>query len=374
MENVFILIWLLTFAILMFIIAHKSAKKYNLSLSILIVAIFYRVGMYFLYTSSKGADYEYYVNIIRSDKDLVFNFGTSFIPWVNGWMHYLPLPEYYIGYFLPSMLIGFIGFIFFYRNILFLHPKITNTWLWVILLLPGVHLWSISIGKDALMFFLLNYYLFLLLRVKRFLSAYQVLTLLIVLCIRPHISVVILMAIVTVLFISSKTSVFKKALVVGVFIGASIYFLPFLSDFLRVDLTNTEEVLEKMDSLSSYGEETASTYVDLKNKFIFTKVITYLFRPFILEVRNISVLPFALENLILLILTWPLFNPINVRYIFHNRFFFFLLLVGVLIPIILSQGLSNYGVFFRQKWMALPFLITAVLMLKDKSKLIGVTQ
>ena len=111
--------------------------------------------------------------------------------------------------------------------------------------------------------------------------------------------------------------------------------------------------------------------VDISSMSPPVQMFTYLFRPTLIEARNLVSLAAALDNTILLFLFvaggWAILKkPLPPHLLTHNRMF--LWIYSFCAWLILAMTTANLGIALRQKWMFAPMLIFLLISVIGRSR------
>ena len=319
--------------------------------------------IYFTYASFEASDSKaYYIDagIVRENWTSLFLTGTKFIVFVAN-----PLVQFGLSY-LTVMLIfawtGYVGFLFAY---LFFKENITINitvfkkfdLLSLLLFLPNMHFWTVSLGKGSLIFMGLMLFAYAL----RF-PQKRLFTLLLggflVYMIRPHVMLFVLVGVmVGIITGKSKLGVGIKLLI----LAASIAFLiSAKGSILSVaKLQDSENVVEDFDqfALEQAGRlETSGSGVQMSNYSLPFKFFTFWFRPLFVDSPGILGMFSSIENLIYLLLFAKISNRRFLRFIIKAPYLVKTsLIIFVLTSFALTFVMSNLGIMMRQKSMVMYF-------------------
>jgi len=319
--------------------------------------------IYFTYASFESSDSKaYYIDagIVRENWTSLFLTGTKFIVFVAN-----PLVQFGLSY-LTVMLIfawtGYVGFLFAY---LFFKENITINitvfkkfdLLTLLLFLPNMHFWTVSLGKGSLIFMGLMLFAYAL----RF-PQKRLFTLLLggflVYMIRPHVMLFVLVGVmVGIITGKSKLGVGIKLLI----LAASIAFLiSAKGSILSVaKLQDSENVVEDFDqfALEQAGRlETSGSGVQMSNYSLPFKFFTFWFRPLFVDSPGILGMFSSIENLIYLLLFAKISNRRFLRFIIKAPYLVKTsLIIFMLTSFALTFVMSNLGIMMRQKSMVMYF-------------------
>lgn len=290
--------------------------------------------------------------------------GTSFIIFLNymlvQWFHLS-----FLGCFLVFSFISYLGCLKLFEVIIDLTDRNYNI-SYLLLLLIGTHFWTVSLGKDSLMFYSMCCLCYNIYFDKP--KSHYILPLLLVGLIRLHVLIFVLVGGgVSYVFTNKKIKMQTKFIFVGLVLGALLVLIPF---FLKeIAVTNFSDIEGKLQNSMNANLE-GGAGVDMKDSNLFVKWFSYMFRPFIFEARDPMFLISALENLVWLyiffiIIRGLLFDKIKTNYILWSY-------IGIILActLPLAYTLANFGISMRQKIMIFPFFLILFFIVKKLQKLI----
>ena len=290
--------------------------------------------------------------------------GTSFIIFLNymlvQWFHLS-----FLGCFLVFSFISYLGCLKLFEVIIDLTDRNYNI-SYLLLLLIGTHFWTVSLGKDSLMFYSMCCLCYNIYFDKP--KSHYILPLLLVGLIRLHVLIFVLVGGgVSYVFTNKKIKMQTKFIFVGLVLGALLVLIPF---FLKeTAVTNFSDIEGKLQNSMNANLE-GGAGVDMKDSNLIVKWFSYMFRPFIFEARNPMFLVSALENLVWLyiffiIIRGLFFDKIKTNYILWSY-------IGIILActLPLAYTLANFGISMRQKIMIFPFFLILFFIVKKLQKLI----
>ena len=288
--------------------------------------------------------------------------GTSFIIFLNymlvQWFHLS-----FLGCFLVFSFISYLGCLKLFEVIIDLTDRNYNI-TYLLLLLIGTHFWTVSLGKDSLMFYSMCCLCYNIYFDKP--KSHYILPLLLVGLIRLHVLIFVLVGGgVSYVFTNKKIKMQTKFIFVGLVLGALLVLIPF---FLKeIAVTNFSDIEGKLQNFMNANLE-GGAGVDMKDSNLIVKWFSYMFRPFIFEARNPMFLVSALENLVWLyiffiIIKGLFFDKIKTNYILWSY-------IGIILActLPLAYTLANFGISMRQKIMIFPFFLILFFIVKNHRK------
>ncbi len=288
--------------------------------------------------------------------------GTSFIIFLNymlvQWFHLS-----FLGCFLVFSFISYLGCLKLFEVIIDLTDRNYNI-TYLLLLLIGTHFWTVSLGKDSLMFYSMCCLCYNIYFDKP--KSHYILPLLLIGLIRLHVLIFVLVGGgVSYVFTNKKIKMQTKFIFVGLVLGALLVLIPF---FLKeIAVTNFSDIEGKLQNSMNANLE-GGAGVDMKDSNLIVKWFSYMFRPFIFEARNPMFLVSALENLVWLyiffiIIKGLFFDKIKTNYILWSY-------IGIILActLPLAYTLANFGISMRQKIMIFPFFLILFFIVKNYRK------
>ena len=288
--------------------------------------------------------------------------GTSFIIFLNymlvQWFHLS-----FLGCFLVFSFISYLGCLKLFEVIIDLTDRNYNI-SYLLLLLIGTHFWTVSLGKDSLMFYSMCCLCYNIYFDKP--KSHYILPLLLVGLIRLHVLIFVLVGGgVSYVFTNKKIKMQTKFIFVGLVLGALLVLIPF---FLKeIAVTNFSDIEGKLQNSMNANLE-GGAGVDMKDSNLIVKWFSYMFRPFIFEARDPMFLVSALENLVWLyiffiIIKGLFFDKIKTNYILWSY-------IGIILActLPLAYTLANFGISMRQKIMIFPFFLILFFIVKNCRK------
>ncbi|MDW1925165.1 MULTISPECIES: hypothetical protein [Vibrio] len=312
--------------------------------------------VYCFYVVHNGGDaIMYYEKSISHDYDI--NIGTRFVIFFTS-LFTNTVASSFLGVSLVYNIFGFIGLIAIYSSIepyIISNSYIKKMLVKALIFLPSISYWTSGIGKDSLSFFIVglliwifsnrkyNFFLIFFLLVFMFL-------------IRPHIGVVLIVALFFHFSIVSKVKMHTRVFLFLIMILGSIVSFPLLLDFLKFDsVMSVDSVSNYIDKRQGYNLDSGSS-IDISTMNPIFVLVSYMFRPFVWEARSFSQVVSAVDNLYLMcfflanVYVLAKIKNIIINDMFYLCFFMICLLM-------LSLTTSNLGIAVRQKWIFMPFII-----------------
>ncbi|QOW10623.1 hypothetical protein Q73A0000_09680 [Kaistella flava (ex Peng et al. 2021)] len=225
-----------------------------------------------------------------------------------------------------------------------------------LLIIPNLHLWTSFIGKESILFVALVVMTEKLLQ-RRIKSASFVLSFLLIALIRPHVAVVLLVALMIAYMWKGNLGVKEKmgVGVISLFCFLGIYLLLKKIAFIR---TNPWKRIIHIYDYHIKGLKKTDAYVPLDEYHLPYKIFTFYFRPLPFEKTGWLYQIWSIENLILLLISGGVFYIAvrNFKTIKWGLYEVFASLTILLLAVMYVYAYANYGLIARTKIMAMPFL------------------
>jgi hypothetical protein len=327
----------------------------------------------FTYISSTGGDaWLYWAKTFDiNDYSWVdfFHLNTDFIVFLNYPFIKLGLP-FWFGFLLYSC-IGFLGILKWIELAQatignpFVYKKIN--FLWILFLLPNLHFWTATLGKEALLFWALATF-FLSFYKKRFNSIRFILAIILITVIRPHIAFMLFLA-VTIFFafsikIQMKTKV-RFGLLFFTINAGLLYLVLQLTRIKRIDFDR----ITRFNTFSINCFKETGSYVPMLEYDYITKWLALHFRPLFFDVKTEMQFLASLENscylLVFLVAMFSLLS--NYKYIFLHDWMKVSLWFFVIATVIYAERYANSGIFMRTKIMFQPFVLIVLLFIIEQT-------
>jgi hypothetical protein len=292
-----------------------------------------------------------------------FHYGTDFILFINYPFVKMGIP-YWGGFLLYSSL-GFLGILQWIRwakvvmKGLFINYK-TN-FLWFIFLLPNLHYWTASLGKEALLFWGIAS-IFFAFATRHFKSISFVLGSLLLVIIRPHVALMLFASIVLLLLFQKSYSLKKRILL---FSSASLLLLSLTYMSLQIASIRywNWQRIQHFNEYSILSFKHSGSYVPMLGYTYFYKIFSFHFRPLFFDSHNTAMVFASMENLLMLIIFISALLVV-IRFYAQLVFSSWMKLVfwfTFLTTVVYIERYANLGIFMRTKMMIQPFLLVALL-------------
>ncbi|NNT72564.1 hypothetical protein HKT18_10080 [Flavobacterium sp. IMCC34852] len=291
------------------------------------------------------------------------NYGAKFMVFIN-----YPLVQLGFPFWSGFLLYGIIGFFGILKWMQWTDLVLKDRFvykgfdlMYLLFFMPNLHVWTSSIGKEALVFWGIASVVFGL-TTQRYKSVGFIVGSLVVLIIRPHVALMLLAAISLGLLFEKKISLKKRITIAGIsFIGVLVllYFVLQITninywDWKRINYFNEYSILSFRHS---------GSYVPMLDYNYGYRWFSFHFRPLFFDADTGIKYVASLENLLtLLIFIAALFLALK----FYRKIQYTLEMKTVFLFTFIASALyieryANLGIFMRTKIMFHPFLIVSLL-------------
>lgn len=272
----------------------------------------------------------------------------------------------YLANTLLFSLFGFMGMVFFYmvviKNIPYNSMYKGYILFPLLFFLPNLHFWSAGVGKDTTLFLCIGMFVYGIMKpITRI--PLLVISVLLALAIRPHIVLFLMVGFGMAYILGGKISGFQRVFFSAILIGIGLAILPSVMEFAKIEEASVEGFDKFADAKASVLSRASSgSAIDVSAYPLPLKILTFLFRPFFFDVRNLNGLIASLENLVLVVLfikamrSHPFQAFKAAPFVIKGLVFF--LIVGTLA---FSQSMGNVGIMIRMRNMFLPGLLIYIL-------------
>jgi hypothetical protein len=314
---------------------------------------------FWLFTFEGGMDaFLYYRDPYGFINNSPFASGTDFIVHVDQFIK-RNLGGSFLDHFLFFQCMGMIGIAILARifnDVAEGFGMAVPLHVYALLFLPGLHFWTVAIGKDGPMIMAIAIALWAAVRIERRYVA-MVAALVIMALIRPHVGAISVIGMVTALLFTRQVRLQAKLLLVpAIAVGIAVIGPMALARFqLSMDLGSLSSFFEYQQEL---GEDFGSG-AGIQNLSFPMKIITLLYRPFFFDAPGMMGYAASVENLILVYITgYIFFNwKILFRLSTHVTYMAYCAVSSVILILLLSMVNYNVGLGQRQKMMAVPAIL-----------------
>jgi len=295
-----------------------------------------------------------------------FGQGTDFIVFFTYPLIHLFGLSYTGGYIFYSCF-GLWGYYFIIKAIDFLIKKYNLLYkkeYFYLLLLPGLHIWNVAIGKDSLIFFSIALFFAGVLYNKWIWIGFG--GALMGLVRSPVLALFIVGLVFGNIMLNKKISIAQKVFIC-ICAGVLLYLLlPVIEARLNLENVDYDSISDTIDQRLSANQAGGSS-IDMTNASYPAKVFGFLFRPLFFDAHSGLMLYSSCENLIWLLMTINVFwNFITKTFRRRYSAIYFSILMSFLFPVLAqSSTLSNLGIAVRMKTMYFTPLILMFFLSRD---------
>lgn len=290
------------------------------------------------------------------------DYGTNFILFLNYPFIKLGLP-FCFGFVMYGI-IGFLGILKWMQWAELvtgekIYIKGINV-LYLFFFLPNLHVWTANLGKEAIIFWCLAT-VFYAMASHNFKSVHFVLATLLLIIIRPHVALMLLMAIAAVVFFASKLS-----LKIRFFIVVAFCLVMSLLFYMVLQLTKIEYLdwdrIKYFNDYSILSFKHSGTYVDMLHYNYFYRIFTLNFMPLFVDIHTAIGFFASVENgiVLLMFITGLCFFIRYYKKIEIASWMKIAVLFMVIASLLYIQRYANLGIFMRTKIMYMPFVLIAL--------------
>ncbi len=327
--------------------------------------------LYWLYSLTDAADSVGYYTAPHVPSEI--KPGTHFVTWLTVELRNA-LDASYLDLFMVFQLAGYIGIVVLFhlcRSTVRQGQDNDDTppyLVYLLILLPGLHVWTSAIGKDSLIFLGISFVLWGAAR-RGFGLLLIALGLALCAMIRPHIASLLAASCGAALALSRGVPLYWRVSVLALLSVALWFGLPQLEEFLKVDEFNATNMVEYVEQRQGRNLGGGSS-VAIADYSLPYQMFTFLYRPLFIDANGVLGLVVSFENLIYLAISVA-YLPRAIGLVIKGEDSFFLrfnFLNWLLGAMILASSTSNLGLAIRQKTMLAPSLIVVALIAYARSR------
>jgi hypothetical protein len=339
-----------------------QSKKFSTFTVFLFIYHLFFIGIAYVLRMHKASDAQLYwaqnFNVNLYSWSDFTHYGSDIIILFNYPFIKLGFP-YWSGFLIYGM-VGFLGILkwmdlaqLIFKDF-FVYKKYNL--LYVLFLLPNLHYWTASLGKEALVFWALAS-IFYTIYTQKFDSKSFIVGILLLLLIRPHILLMLISACALTVLFQKKYSIKCKSFVVL----SAMIILPILVlmvfQLTKIKYWNWSRI-ERFNNYSIVSFRHSGSYVPMLEYNYFEKLFALNFRPFFLDASTIWAIFASIENMIALTM-FCITCVILLVYAKKVKFPSWVIVIVVYFAIaslLYIQRYANLGIFMRTKIMYQPFL------------------
>jgi hypothetical protein len=293
------------------------------------------------------------------------DYGTNFILFLNYPLIKLGLP-FWFGFLLYGT-IGFWGILQWMQWSSFL-IKDTLTYkgfnfLYLIFLLPNLHVWTASLGKEALIFSGIAA-VFYAITVQKYFTFSAIVGSLIVLIIRPHVALMLCTAIGLVYLIRKDSALKTRMIPAAVFLLTGLVLLYMVFQLSAIRYWDWDRITY-FNEYSILSFRHSGSYVPMLEYNYFYQWFSFHFRPLFFDANSLAMIVASFENGIVLALYitalffWlKFYHKIDFSMAMKTLFLF-----TFIASVLYIERYANLGIFMRTKMMFQPFMTIALVLI-----------
>lgn len=228
---------------------------------------------------------------------------------------------------------------------------------WLLALLPGLHLWTVAIGKDAPLFMAVCMSVWAAMRIEsRF--VWLAVAILIMALVRPHIAAISMLAFATSLLFDRRLPAGAKLLLAIVSAAGLGFVMTTAQSQLGLETLDPQGISEFIERNQNLGQSIAGGE-ELVNLPYPLKVLSLLFRPFFVDADGILGLVASVENLVLVFLVGSIAVRVRMAIELAKDVFYigYCMVFSSAVIVLLAFLNYNVGLGLRQKMMAMPGIL-----------------
>jgi hypothetical protein len=230
----------------------------------------------------------------------------------------------------------------------------------LLLFLPGLHFWTVSIGKDALLFLAVALVVWAALDIRRRYLVFG-LGLTIMLPVRPHIAALALASMALAVMLGRGIKPIYRGLLAMGAMGVFVAILPSVQSVLRVDNLDVDTITDFLAARQQYGLRNDAGAAIVSSPFPL-RIASLLFRPFYFDAQGFLGIVASVENTVWLgvfgYLAWRIRDVY--RCSIENFFVRFCVVYAGTLTILLTLVNYNIGLGLRQKMMIMPAVLVVL--------------
>ena len=363
----FLLVFVILFLVNHFLLKRLSRTRPYLNIKLLSSLYVYHTlffGVYYLYALGNPSDSVLYYSVAEqtgAEWPTLFRSGTDFISFLAVPMVYFKLP--YSAVMLIYSWMGYIGFVYaylFFKENISVDVKIFGQldFLTLLLFLPNMHFWTVSLGKGAVIFMGLMLFTYAIGFPKRRILL-LVLGAFLIYMVRPHVMLFVLVGVILGLWTGKDKQMSVGVKVLTVLVAVVFLYFAWESIIAVANLENSEDLLtdfEKFTQSRSEGLADSGSGVNMNNYPLPLKLFTFWFRPLFWDSPGILGLFSSIENLLYLYIFYQICNRRFITFIRRSPYLVKMsAIVFLLSSFALTFVMSNLGIIIRQKSMVMYF-------------------
>lgn len=318
------------------------------------------------YALLHGGDSHFYwgetIDVLRYSWLDFAHFGNDTLLFINYPLIKLGAPIF-IGFLLYSI-VGYLGIL----KAMQWAERVTQNKLqykgvnliYLVFLLPNLHFWTATLGKEPLVFFCIAS-VFYALASNKYKTVSFVLGAFLLVLIRPHVALMLFMTVLIIFLFHKKWSISQK---VKIGLGA----LAFMALLFYSTLQLAKIYYFNWGRIQYYNEfsirsfKHSGSYVPMLDYNVPHKLEAFLFQPLFFDAHSLLSMLASFENCIVLLIHLLALYMISTRFskIQWQDWMKIALLFTVISSLLYIQRYANLGIFMRTKIQFMPFELIAV--------------
>lgn len=335
-----------------------SSRQKSAGSTLVILAVWHSMMcfIYIGYASSNGTDASMYYTASIT-REVEWGFGTPAVILFSSFFTRL-FKFGYVSLFLIYNMMGVFGICILFVMLTEIWPYSTK---WagrvplILVFMPGLSFWTSAIGKDAPAFLAVCLACFAVqdLNGRKFVMLISIALMVVV---RPHIAAAMLTSLCISVLVSSRgIGGVQRILIGGLGAAVAVVLIPAALKYsgLGADISS-DAVLGYIDARQGYNVAGGSS-IDLKSLPLAFQILSYLYRPLLIDANGIFGIVASIENLVFLAVSIR-YLPYAVIYTLRNSSVSvrYNILYITIVTVVLATTTANLGIAVRQKTMILP--------------------
>lgn len=340
------------------IFARSGQKRWLLLFALMVTHIGASL-LYYNYALTAPADSSLYYEGLGLER-LPFSFGTVFVVKLVQSLKDV-IGGSYLDYFLMFQVFGLAGIALLVRVFDEIHASL-NTHApaisYALLFMPGLHFWSSAIGKDAPLLFAISLSVWSVLSLRRRLIPLAA-ALVIMVLFRPHIALIVVMALATALLVDTRSSLGSRLALLIVVAISAVFIATSVESTFTVSIRSPDSIAEFFSRQNEVSQSISGT-TSVQDASFLVKLMSQLFRPIFFDAPGVLGFVASIESLSLIIIHIILiWNWKEVVHLTRSVFFIkFVLLLFVTLTFFLALIFYNVGLALRMRLMLFPELFS----------------
>ena len=297
------------------------------------------------------------------------NYGAEFMLFLN-----YPLVQWGFPFWSGFLLYGIIGFLGVLKWMQWTDLVLKDRLIYkgfnvahLLFFMPNLHVWTSSIGKEALVFWGIAAVV-LGLTTQRYKTFGFIVGCLVVLIIRPHVALMLLAAITLAYLFLKGISLQKRMVIAGVSFAGVLVLLYLVFQTTQIHYWDWKRI-NYFNEYSILSFKHSGSYVPMLDYNYFYKWFSFHFRPLFYDATTVLAFLASIENAFTLVVcivglffAFRFYAKINYSLAMKVVFLF-----TFTASVLYVERYANLGIFMRTKMMFHPFMIVALLLIIEQS-------